>query len=366
MQRFFRRVRANLRAASTLREVATHWQTKYVGLRTQARERASREREERERLKAQSTRRVRRIPSVEALQHMLQIRTPLARARAARLPRRAADAAPPAMDAAAHRTSIDGLTWWVPALPSQSATSVERMLKKQRFPYLAISQTRDVSIGGIMIDVGANVGRMAVPRVILGDSLRAYCAEPDALNYQCLEANVRDNGLEGLVVPDHVAISDHVGWLPLQRGGMSGAHRVVYGDVAPVGAEMVRCTTLDAFVSDHDIDLEEVTFVKVDTQGSEVHVLAGGARVLRAPHVAWQIEVAPAHLRRAGSDPGVLYRLLTEQFSHFWDMNPDADGPRLRSISNLTEALAYLERDADAQTDIVVYRAGTHGVPREA
>lgn len=354
------RVRSRLYAAATARELAAHWEDKYRRLRETVRERAHREDEERATLKAQSMRRARRMPSAEALQHMLQVRTPIAQSRAARIPHDAATFQPRALIGEARRTTIDGLHWWVPALPSQSAASVERMLAKQRFPYLAIAQTRDVSVGGIMLDIGANVGRMAIPRVILGDSTKAYCAEPDELNCQCLIANVRENKLEGLVVADHVAISDRVGQLPLQRGKMSGGHRVVHTGDAHDDAISVRCTTLDAWVEERAIDLTDVTFVKVDTQGSEVHVLTGASRVLSAPHIAWQIEVSPVHLRLAGTSSQALYAILTERFTHFFDLNPHAAGDRLRPIADLPGALEYLEQgDDDTQTDVVVYRANS-------
>jgi FkbM family methyltransferase len=350
------RIRARLSMAPGVRAQAAEWRERYTALRVQFREQARRQREAQASLKAQSLRRARRMPSVETLRHMLPLRLPSARRRAARLsPAASAPLSPPAM---ARRVTIDGLAWWVPVLPSQSPASVERTIAKQRFPYLAIAQTRDVAVSGVMLDVGANVGRMAIPRVVLGDVTRAYCAEPDELNVQCLGANVSENGLDGLVMVDHVAISDRVGRVPLCRGKMSGSHRVIYGNGAPADAESVRCTTLDAWVAERSIDLTDVTFVKVDTQGSELHVLAGAAGVLDAPHIAWQIEVAPAHLRLAGSDPGVLYRLLAARFTHFIDLNPEAEGPRLRQTTDLADAVAYLDRQADAQTDLVVYRAG--------
>jgi FkbM family methyltransferase len=365
MRELLTKVRSRLHATSTARELAMRWEAKaarwraeYEELRVRVRERARRERQEHATLKSQSMRRARRIPSVETLQHMLRARIGSAQTRAARLRSDVTDSDLPAIvDGRARRSTIDGLTWWVPSLPSQSAASVDRMLAKQRFPYLAIAQTRDVSVGGIMLDIGANIGRMAIPRVVLGDSTRAYCAEPDELNYQCLVANVRDNKLNGLVVSDRVAISDHVGQLPLHRGKMSGAHRLVYTGDVQENMTSVRCTTLDAWVEDLKIDLADVTFVKVDTQGSEVHVLAGASSVLAMPHIAWQIEIAPSHLRLAGNDPQVLYRMLIDRFSHFVDLNPDADGPRLRSMTDVVSALDYLEHTEFAQTDIVVYRA---------
>src|SRR5687767_14176807 len=84
------------------------------------------------------------------------------------------------------RIELDGLPWWVPLVVPDDAARVERAIRHQDFPYRVIAQTREVAIGGVMLDLGANVGRMSVPRVILGDVTAAYCAEPDPLNYACL------------------------------------------------------------------------------------------------------------------------------------------------------------------------------------
>jgi FkbM family methyltransferase len=336
--------------------VGQNWQSKFEALRAKVRARKGRDQQHLETLKEQSRQRARRVPSVEALRHMLVLRFPQAQRRAELI---APQAPGPTTDLGhgARRTVIDGLTWWVPMMPRQSLKSIERTVLKQRFPYRTISQTRDVTVGGIMLDIGANVGRMAVPRVVLGDVTRAFCAEPDERNYECLVANIRDNKLAGLVIPDRVAITDHIGRVAMHREKMPGGHRVDY----TAGAESERATvpaiTLDAWVERHQIPLSEVTFVKVDTQGSEVHVLSGASQVLAQPQIAWQLEISPVHLRLAGSDPEALYRILTDRFTHFYDLNPEADGPRVRPIVELRSALAYLERSEDLHTDVVVYRS---------
>ena len=351
------RSRLNGVPPDTTTDTGPLWRKRFKAFQAEVREQKQRERQKRESLKAQSMRRARRIPSAETLRHMLRARTALAQRRAAQVHPRVVHPETVDLASTARCTTLDGLTWWVPVLPTQSAATFERVLLKQRLPYLALCQTREVAIGGVMLDIGANVGRMAIPRAILGDSTRVFCAEPDELNYQCLVANIRDNRLEGLIVADHVAVSDHIGSVALHRGAMSGSHRVVHAAPDGHGGSAVPSTTLDAWVERHAIDLAEVTFVKLDTQGSELHVLRGASRVLAQPHIAWQIEIAPSHLRLAGSDPRELYRILTGNFSHFYDMNPEADGPRLRPIGELSAALEYLDRFDDAQTDVVVYRA---------
>ena len=129
-----------------------------------------------------------------------------------------------ALGAETHQMSLEGLTWWVPVQDSVLGSGDE-WLEKQRFPYHGILQTRELAVGGIMLDLGANIGRMAIPRVILGDVSAVYCAEPDPVSFRCLASNVIDNGLRGFAMPDQTAIGDTNGTVVLRRAGASGAPR---------------------------------------------------------------------------------------------------------------------------------------------
>jgi FkbM family methyltransferase len=251
------------------------------------------------------------------------------------------------------RTSLDGLSWWIPVRAAEDGLN-QRWIDTQRFPYRGILQTREVATGGIMLDIGASLGRMAIPRVVLGDVTAAYCAEPDPMNFACLAANVVDNGLRGLVMPDQTAIGDRDGVERLLCVGSSGRFHIVPG--AAEGMEHtieVPCCTLDTWVERLRIDLQAVTFIKVDVEGFERRVLAGARRLLECRHVAWQMEVKPSGLRAAGDDPRTLYADLQRCFTHFVDLNRRARGPRVRPIDALAEALGYVE--PDRKTDLLLF-----------
>jgi FkbM family methyltransferase len=358
--------------------------------------------QERDALKRVGAVRHRRIPSPAVLESQLPLRARVSAARARRsdavdLDRRLQQASPAYLDALARagephpglvRTSIQGLPWWVAVPGATGPAARDRFVAKQRFPYRVLSQTRELAQGPILIDIGANVGRMSIPRVMLGDFERAYCAEPDPLNYQALVRNVVDNGLRGLVLPDRVAISDVGGTARLQQAKYGTGHRLRPGhdgpdDVAPSAVEALRetpgnaaeplreagrsagsvdvpCRTLDQWCRDVGVDLDLVTFVKVDTQGWEVNVLRGACDLLARPHIAWQIEVAPESLHRAGTSIGELLALCVERFTHFIDLSKEAEGPRARPTPELGEALSYLTR-GDAQTDILLFNAAAGG-----
>src|SRR5687767_12643161 len=212
------------------------------------------------------------------------------------------------------KTTLDSLQWWVPLTRPDDPVLVERAMRHQDFPYRAIAQTRDVSIGGAMLDIGANIGRMSVSRVVLGDAAVAYCAEPDPLNFACLVRNTLDNGLRGLVLPDRVAIGAAEGTVRLLRAKSAGGHRVL-AEGAPSGGEIVEvpCLPLDVWVERIGADLDQVRFVKVDVQGYEVDVLRGAARVLSRRHIAWQMEVDLGMLSARGVHAGTdLYPLIQQ------------------------------------------------------
>jgi len=265
----------------------------------------------------------------------------------------AVESVPNSSAPAVRKLECEGLSWWVPerAGRGRPARSEDPRL---RFPYRAILQTRGVATGGIMLDLGANVGRMAVPRVILGDAMVAYCAEPDPVTYACLARNVIENGLRGLVLPDQTAIGDRDGSVRFLRAGRHGNFRVVSEETVE-GADVVDvpCVTLDNWVERLHIELDAVTFIKVDVEGYERRVLAGASRVLGCSHIAWQMEIKPAGLRAAGDDPQELYADLQRAFTYFIDLDRRATGQRVRSIGELSDALTYIE--PRQKTDVLLF-----------
>jgi FkbM family methyltransferase len=252
------------------------------------------------------------------------------------------------------RTDLEGLTWWVPIHPSISDGARKRLVAKQRLPFRNITQTREFALGPVMLDIGANTGRMSIPRVILGDFVQAFCAEPDPLNYSALVRNVIDNKLEGLVLPDQAAIGAATGAARLRHAKYSGGHRLV-SDMDATDTIEVPCWRLDDWCEHLSIDPHLVAYVKVDTQGWEREVLRGAAKLLTFRHIAWQLEISPSMLGAAGASAVHLYDMCTEYFSHFIDLSKQATGSRAQPTKDLNDALAYVQDGPEAQTDIILF-----------
>ena len=326
----------------------------------------------------------RRVLSTDVLRQIFDLRVRTLPARTAIPPRERREAilreVSPAYVAAAakgpavwgehvHAMSVGDLKWWMPMVTPQAGGPSAAWIAKQRFPYRALTQTRELAIGGIMLDIGAHIGRMSIPRIVLGDIGAAYCAEPDPLNYACLVGNIVDNGLNGLLMPDWLAIGDHDGSALLHRADVSGRHHVLVGSnptrdapsgqlpQSPTGKVVeVPCLTLDTWLRRLRVDPDAVTFVKVDVQGYEMRVLQGASALLAKGHAAWQLEMDPAHLMATGTSLADVCEKLRQHFTYFIDLNGAVTGPRQRMIQELPDGLAYLAGPL-GKTDILVYCA---------
>jgi FkbM family methyltransferase len=250
---------------------------------------------------------------------------------------------------------VAGLSWWIPKRPGDHDGVAARLEGKGRLPLREILDTRELAVGRVMIDIGANVGTTSITRALLGDFTTVYAAEPDPANYACLVKNVITNRVRGLVLPDRVAIGDSNGDM-LLRTLQSGTHHLVTrsSDVESNEHVTVPCLTLDTWVDRIGIDLLEVGFIKSDTQGWDVRVLAGAPGVLKHKHIAWQLEFSPPMLQRAGGSVAEAYQSMEEHFTHFIDLRGDS-GARVRPIAQLRDALAPVEAGRRRYTNLLLY-----------
>ena len=173
--------------------------------------------------------------------------------------------------------------------------------------------------GRTFVDVGANIGTSTIPALTALGAARAIAVEPAKANLRLLRANVAANGLDDRVTIVDRALSDQAGTLRLETGPEnSGDYRIrLTDDPGAVGeagwaTEEVVTSTLDQVLEDHEVRLEDVGLVWMDTQGHEAHVL-DGAKTLLDSTVPVIAEYWPYGLRRAGA----LERLHTIVATHY-------------------------------------------------
>jgi FkbM family methyltransferase len=133
----------------------------------------------------------------------------------------------------------------------------------------------------VVVDVGANIGIHTLRWAAGAAGAHVYSLEPSPETRERLLANVRRNGLESAVTVEPFAVSDAAGratFYHCRDGAFSSLRDTRRQELA--SSFEVEVTTLDAFVGARALD--RLALVKIDVEGFEEQVIAGGRRTLEA------------------------------------------------------------------------------------
>jgi len=126
--------------------------------------------------------------------------------------------------------------------------------------------------GGLVVDVGANIGVFTARAATRGARVHAF--EPNPGPYDRLLRTVRANKLHVNVTARPVAVGARRGWATLTSHEAS----TPLGTIVTTGAGLpVPVVTLDEELA----DVPHIDLLKIDTEGSEVDILRGATQVLR-------------------------------------------------------------------------------------
>jgi FkbM family methyltransferase len=189
-----------------------------------------------------------------------------------------------------------------------------------------VNRIGGVPSGSTVVDIGANIGTVAIPLVTRHGAARIVAFEPEPLNFKLLRCNVLLNDAEERITCIQVAVSKERGSVELELSQDNyGDHRVRARDAAVPDSmgESARATIsvpakpLQEALAQASVRAEDIGLVWVDTQGHEGHVLAGAGDLPgKAP---WVMEYWPYGLRRAqGLD--LFHKFVTEYFSQVIDI----------------------------------------------
>lgn len=186
-------------------------------------------------------------------------------------------------------------------------TSVVRRLRRWRaprvvarftdadWPYAALIRGR-VQAGDTVVDVGANMGYITARLAeYVGVGGRVYSFEPVPDTYEQLAETVRVRRLDQ-VTPIHACVSEQAGpvtmMVPEYDSGGDNLYESRVVDPASAGAG--RRVAVQAVRLDEELpeSISRLSFMKIDVEGHERAVIAGGLEVLRRHKPLLLIEVA--------------------------------------------------------------------------
>lgn len=180
---------------------------------------------------------------------------------------------------------------------------------------------------GLLLDVGANTGQFARNARLAGYGGRIVSFEPLPQAHASLKDNAAHDRL--WTVHERAALGAAPGSAVIHVAGnsesssllpMGAAHLAAAPQSAYVGVAETPMVTLDAMVALYRRDGERM-FLKIDTQGTETDVLAGGKQVLAAMSgVQLEMSLVPLY------DGQELYRPLLDRLEGagfaLWDLIP--------------------------------------------
>jgi FkbM family methyltransferase len=150
---------------------------------------------------------------------------------------------------------------------------------------LVLLLQRLLSVGDIVMDVGANIGYISMNAAkLVGDSGRVFSFEPSDSSYRHLCENIDLNGISN-IVPRQVAISDRTGTATFNvatDAGLSRLDNLASNDFGLVLAHRtkVEVDTLDNIWSTEAAG-SKVKLIKLDIEGHEMSALRGGSSLLK-------------------------------------------------------------------------------------
>lgn len=253
----------------------------------------------------------------------------------------------------ARRVRIAGLTWCIPHDDRKPGSLSDRLIRGE-LPLADILRTRRYAKGGVMIDIGANIGTTAIPRVLLGDVDCVYGVEPNPANHACLQRTIADNGLQGYVMIDRVALGSTDGEAELLVASRLGRHRLMPQGTAKGATIRVPTLRLDTWAATLGPDLDRVRYVKCDTQGWESHVLAGAPETLSRRSIVWEMEICPALLEAGGSSLDDLCTTITRHFRWFVDLRDHGGRLDPRPTSELTATVRAAVTGSKNYTNVIL------------
>lgn len=190
-----------------------------------------------------------------------------------------------------------------------------------------------------VLDIGANVGSIAIVLAKTQPEATIYCFEPDVLNFSLLNINIILNNVTNVRTFNY-ALGKHREFIDMYLSTSNfGDHRSVKTTKNDLNeryftksaSKVEKVNPLEFLTS--SLQLEEARhfdLVKIDTQGADFEILEACLPLLKQEAVV-AVEYSPYHLEANGTSKDDIVELLPH-FSQIQKINPLDKYPRLTDL----------------------------------
>lgn len=178
-----------------------------------------------------------------------------------------------------------------------------------------VAMGRQLYRPGLAIDIGGSIGLWAVALGLEAQKRggRVVTCEPVPHHVARLRENLALNGLQALVEVHPIALGAEQGTVSLRAGSADIADNAVITTEGEVHAT-APLERLDDYAAEHG--WRDVTFIKIDTEGYDPHVIAGGAELIRRDRPVIVAELLRSRLATYGSTMDSVWELLVRELGY--------------------------------------------------
>jgi FkbM family methyltransferase len=140
--------------------------------------------------------------------------------------------------------------------------------------------------GEAFLDVGANIGLIAIPFALLCDQARVYCIEAVTANKESLVNNVTLNGLDDRIIVIGSAVGDREKNVDIQvendlKAGEGTGTANILSEHTDYVCERIplHVTTIDRLIAQGKLP-DNVGLIKIDTDGYDLFTLLGAPMLI--------------------------------------------------------------------------------------
>ena len=202
-----------------------------------------------------------------------------------------------------------------------------------------------ITKNSIVIDVGSSWGEEIIfLSRLAGEKGEVHCFEINPLTFEALKLNIERNSLNN-VFAHKVAISNNEGYFNFKKFEEIDKdleeNKLNLKDTVPM-------TTLDSFFKDR---YKEISFIKVDTDGSDMEVIKGAKTIFKEANPACIVEYLPKFNYSGLSGSDVLEKYIEMGF----DLNKITIGTEKIKKKDINKYLKdYSLREEEIAHDILL------------